>query len=583
MPLPEISGPLGKRNAAHLLRRATFGATNEELETFAALTPAQAINALFHQTLPDPQPPIDPKTGLEWVYSGVTDANSEGFELERYYLAWHLGQMMSAGVPANLSLAYGAREKIVFFLHTHFTTIKSKVFNIPALFFQNLLLRQFALDSDKDETFNIKTLTVKISVDNAMLRLLDGNLNVKGRVNENYARELLELYTIGRGLPGKVPEGLAPGDYYVFTEHDVRMAARVLSGWNANTDLTTIDDDTGLPRGRVRGSELNASAHDNEVKTFSERFNSQSVTPDPLLLNGANPTELSALDEIRQLIEIIYSSDETARNICWKIYRFFVYAPHDRWSAGNSVAFIDEHIISPMAETLRTNGFKIQPVIENLLRSEHFYHSGNAEVIDDNFGCIIKSPLDLAIGTLRSFGVTVPDMATDVDGFYRITQFLLRVADDLGMSFYEPYDVAGYEAYHQFPIYNRIWITPNSLAKRYDFIRKLFQNDSQSAVSIDVLDYVVTNFPGEAADARQLIIALAQTLLPMAENLTFDEGSDDYSALTARRLNYFKERFLQEFDEAYWTNRWNNGAGDLRDQLAFLFNAMLQSPEYQLA
>lgn len=583
MPLPELSGTLGIRNAAHLLRRATFGATKAELETFAALTPVQAMEALFHQTLPDPQPPIDPKTGIEWIYSGVTDANSEGFKLENYYLAWHLGQMMSAGVPANLSLAYSAREKIVFFLHTHFTTIKSKVFSIPALFFQNLLFRQFALDSDLDETYNIKNLTVKISVDNAMLRLLDGNQNVKGRVNENYARELLELYTIGRGLAGKIPDGLATGDYYVFTEQDVQAAARVLSGWNADLDFATIDKDTGLPRGRVRGSALNASSHDNDAKTFSHRFNSQSVIPDPTLLNGTNPTEASALDEIRQLIDIIYSSEETARNICWKIYRFFVHAPHDLWEPGNKVAYIDEHIITPMAEMLRSNGYKIQPVIENLLRSEHFYHSGNAEVVDDNYGSIIKSPLDLAVGTLRTFGVTVPDMNTDVDGFYRITEYLLRVVEDLGMTFYEPYDVAGYEAYHQFPIYNRIWITPNSLAKRYDFIRHLFQYEMPSTVSIDVLEYVSANFSAEASDARQLIIALARTLLPMAENLTFDGDADDNSTLTAQRLNYFMERFLQEFDEAYWTTRWNNGAGDLRDQLIFLFNAMLQTPEYQLA
>lgn len=583
MPLPELSGTLGRRNAAHLLRRATFGATKEELDTFAALTPAQAIESLFHQTLPDPLPPIDPKTGLEWMSTGATDANSEGFELEEYYLGWHIGQMMSAGVPSSLSLAYGAREKIVFFLHTHFTTIKSKVFNLRSLYFQNLLFRQFALDADKDETFNIKALTTKISVDNAMLRLLDGNLNVKGRVNENYGRELLELYTVGRGLAGKVPEGLESGDYYVFTEHDVQMAAKVLSGWDMDPDFLNIDEETGLPRGRVRGSALNATAHDNEIKTFSERFNGQSVTPDPLLLNGANPTEESAIDEIRQLIEIIYSSEETARNICWKIYRFFVYAPHERWSAGNSVAYIDENIVSQMADTLRSNGFKIQPVIENLLRSEHFYHSGNAEVVDDNFGCIIKSPIDLTIGTLRSFGVTVPDMSTDVEGFYKITGFLLRAISDLGLEFYEPYDVAGYEAYHQFPIYNRIWITPNSLATRYEFIRKILQSDSTFPVTIDVLYYVQSNFPTEASDARQLIIALAQTLLPMAENLTFDDDADDTSAITARRLNYFKERFLQEFDEAYWTNRWNNGAGDLRDQLVFLFNAMLQSPEYQLA
>ncbi|MFZ6014281.1 MAG: hypothetical protein ACOYXT_28325 [Bacteroidota bacterium] len=86
-----------------------------------------------------------------------------------------------------------------------------------------------------------------------------------------------------------------------------------------------------------------------------------------------------------------------------------------------------------------------------------------------------------------------------------------------------------------------------------------------------------------ASDARSLVIELAKYLLPVTDNLTFDDNADDTSGLTAKRLNYFKERFLQQFDEAYWTTRWNQGALDLRDQLEFLFNAMLQSPEYQLA
>ncbi len=583
MPLPEFAGTLGLKRAAHLLRRATFGATKAEIDQFAQLTPAQAVSQLFDLPVPEPLPPIDPQTGTEWMYSGVTDANSESFDLENYYLAWHVGQMMSAGVPADISLAYSAKEKVIFFLHTHFTTIKSKVGDSRALFFQNQLFRQYALDRDKDDTFNIKELTVKLSVDNAMLRLLDGNLNVKGRVNENYARELLELYTIGRGLEGKVPEGLPAGDYFVFTEHDVQMAALVLSGWDIDRDFATPDPDTTLPRGVVRGSVTNASAHDNTVKTFSERFANQAVTPDPLLLNGSDPTEASALDEIRQLIDLIYSREETARNICWKIYRFFVYAPHERYQPGNAVAYIDDNIITQMADTLVSNGFKIQPVIENLLRSQHFYDSGNADVVDDNFGGIIKSPLDLVVGSLRSFSVTIPDMQTDVEGFYAMTREIVSAVENLGMNFYEPFDVAGYEAYHQFPIYHRIWITPNTLARRYDFIRALFNSQNPGMFSVDALEYVTTNFSAQAADARALIIAIAQVLLPVADNLTFDDLADDTSGLTAQRLNYFKERFLQEFDEAYWTDRWNNAAGDLREQLELLFNAMLQSPEYQLS
>jgi hypothetical protein len=99
-----------------------------------------------------------------------------------------------------------------------------------------------------------------------------------------------------------------------------------------------------------------------------------------------------------------------------------------------------------------------------------------------------------------------------------------------------------------------------------------------------VYEYVQSNFSDAiASDARSLIVELAKYLLPLTDNLTFDENADDSASLTAQRLNYFKERFLQQFDEAYWTTRWTQSAPDLREQLEFLFNAMLQSPEYQLA
>src|SRR5690606_30473346 len=177
----------------------------------------------------------------------------------------------------------------------------------------------------------------------------------------------------------------------------------------------------------------------------------------------------------------------------------------------------------------------------------------------------------------------IPDMQADLEGFYSKTREMVSTVEYLGMNFYEPFDVAGYEAYHQFPIYHRIWITPNTLARRYDFVRNLFNSQNPGMFSIDALEYVTNNIAAQAADARALIMAVAQVLLPVADNLTFDDLDDDTSGLTARRLNYFKERFLQEFDEAYWTDRWNSAAGDLREQLECLFNAMLQSPEYQLS
>lgn len=581
MPLPEYSGTLGLKRAAHLLRRATFGATKQQIDSFAALTPAQAITLLFRQALPDPILPIDPETGQEWVLSGVTDANSDGGELEEFFKRWFVGQMMSAGIAPALSLAYSSREKLVLFLHTHFTTITSKVSNSRSLYFQNQLFRLFALDAlNPDPEINFKNLTVKVSVDNAMLRLLDGNLNVKGSVNENYGRELLELYSVGRGLEGTLPPSPGPGDYILYTEQDVQAAAKVLSGWDIDDTFSLIDIDTNLPRGTVKGSPTNASSHDNDPKQFSARFGNAVVQGDPLLQNGGNPTEASALDEIVQLVDLIYTKPETAKNICWKIYRFFVYAPH---TPAESLA-IDGPIITEMANTLASNNYKIQPVIENLLRSQHFYEAGAGTVMDDNFGGIIKSPLDLTIQTLRFFEVPIPDMTAATTEFYDATGEILGHVYTQAMSFYEPYDVAGYEAYHQFPIYHRFWITPNTLANRYNFIRSVITSTEPGMFKVNVFDFVKNNIPNAtAADARLLVMELAKYLLPVTDNLTFDDAADDTSGLTAKRINYFKERFLQTFDEAYWTTRWNEGAGDLRDQLEFLFNAIMQSPEYQLA
>jgi uncharacterized protein (DUF1800 family) len=582
MPLAEYSGTLGLKRAAHLLRRATFGATKNQIDAFAALTPAQAITQLYRQALPQPALPIDPKTGQTWLAipnTPNTDANSKDDVLQECFKGWFLAQMLSTGIAPNLSLAYSSREKLVLFLHTHFTTIQSKVASSKALYFQNQLLRFFALDAlSIDPKINIKELTVKLSIDNAMLKLLDGDLNVKGSPNENYARELHELYTIGRGLEGTLPPSTGQGDYILFTEQDVQAAAKVLSGWQADDDFATLDTETNLPRGKVKGSATNASSHDNTAKQFSARFNNAVIQGKTTLMNGGNATEASALDEIRQLIDQIYLKPETAKNICWKIYRFFVYAPHTQDA---SIA-TDNAIITEMANTLVASNYKIQPVIENLLRSQHFYEAG-AGVKDDNFGGVIKSPIDLVMGTLRMFDVQLPNMTTDTANFYKATAAIIGTVGSLGMNFYEPYDVAGYDAYHQFPIYHRAWITPNYLARRYDFIRSIVMSSQQGMFTVNVYTFVKNNFSASAPNARNLIIEMSKYFLPLTDNLSFDDATDDTATLTAKRLNYFKDRFLQQFDEAYWTTRWNQDAIDLRDQLEFLFNAMLQSPEYQLA
>jgi uncharacterized protein (DUF1800 family) len=582
MPLPLFSGTLGPKRAAHLLHRATFGPTKELIDSFANYTAAQAVTQLFQQPLPDPVLPIDPKTGKEWVLSGITDANKDS-DLNGYLKGWLLAQMLGQ----NQSLSYATREKIIFFIHTVLTTRFEKVDDSRAIYFQNQLFRLFAFDKNAGPKVNFKELAKKICVDNAMLIVLDGYLNVNGNPQENYARELHELYTIGRGLEGVFVPPNIPYDYGVYKEQDVQEAARVLSGWDVDLEsnkptsaFVNIDPDTLLPRGKVKGSKTNASAHDNGEKKFSDRFANKTIAPDPLLLNGTNATEASALDEISKLIEQIYAQPETVRNICRRIYRFYVYHAIDQT--------LDDSIIKGMADTFTASGFKIQPVLEELFQSQHFYDAAPG-VNDDNFGGIIKSPLDVMVGTMRFFNIQLPNYITAAEDFYKKTDGLLLTLESMGMHFYNPFDVSGYDAYHQYPIFHRSWIAPNYLTQRYNFIDKLIADSTTAGeLHIDVVKFVKDKFSNAiASNAKTLIIELAKYLLPVNENLTYTTGADTNSGLTAARMNYFLVTFLETFDadpQAAWTTRWNTNPNSdtVKGQLKNLFNAMLQSPEYQL-
>ncbi|HEY8401148.1 MAG TPA: DUF1800 family protein [Cytophagaceae bacterium] len=577
MPLTPYTGVLGKKHAAHLLRRATFAVSKAAIDSIAGLTPTQAIDILFRAT-PEPAPPVDPKTGVTWVDIPSTTANSGDPVLQGCVRKWALGVILGAGVSASDKLAFATREKIAFFLHTHYTTIMEVVGNSRASYYQNVLLRKYALDGGPEPYLNIKDLAKKISRDNAMIILLDGRLNVKGKPNENYARELFELFTIGKGLPGQIPDSTGEGDYGYFTEQDVQSAAKILSGYGIDDTFTTLDPDTNIPTGKIK---LNASQvanfHDNSNKQFSFRFDNKVISPDPSLLQAGQPTEASVLDELDQLIEMIFEQEETARHICRKIYRFYVY--HD------ITPQVESSIITEMATSLRANNYKIEPLIKELLTSTHFYDAGTSSVIDDQRGAIIKSPLDLVAQTLAFFEYELPDYTTNYTEFYNKTEKLLDMMEMQGMNFLNPFDVAGYDAYFQYPLFNRNWISANSLTRRYEFIHNIMTTESPMGINIDLFEYIRNNFSGSANDPDLLIRELASYLLPM---------SDENTEITTERLSYFKSRFfyigtvIPQEPLLFWQFSWANAdtipdsKTDARGMLQDLINAMLQSPEYQL-
>lgn len=544
--LNPISGTLGAQNAAHLLRRATLGPTLADIQTFSNLTPAAAFQQLI-QVQPTPDLPIDYLSGTDWVYPNTKHPDRFTNTLSDFTSAWWIENMRISG--ANLT------DRMVWFYHTHFPLIISRVENIPQFSLDYLrLLRFYALGNYKD-------LSKAICIDNAILIHLDGNLNIKGVPQENFGREFLELFTVGKG------DQVGPEDYTNFTEDDVKALTKALTGWGIDPSFQTIDPVTNLPTGKVKGNGTISSQHDVTDKQFSAAFNNQLIQT--ANVTGGNTTVQSVYDELDDVIDMIFNSPHTAKNICRRVYREFVYF--------EITPEIETDIIEPLSLILEQNNFEITSVLEVLFASEHFYDVDSVQTSDNNIGAIIKSPLDLLVGTMRLFDLEVPDKTTDLERHYTLYGQLLNQLELKGLNFLEPYDVAGYDAYFQVPDFQRYWISSNYLANRYKFAEFLINGftDGNGAVlmQLDFVQFVRDNCT-DPSDSNLLMQELVAWMLPIQ--------------LTTERFDYFKDTILlDQLSPINWSIEWNNYINtnddtNVRIQLERLALAMMQSPEYQL-
>jgi uncharacterized protein (DUF1800 family) len=347
--LDPVTGVLGREAARHLAERCLFGARRSDIDNIAALTVEQALDLLL--AVPQaPSPPVninpddtDVPLGETWVNAADVQAYRN---LRRKSLrSWWVGLI----IDQEPSLV----EKMVLFWHNHFVTEVPAVNRPRYLYDYNALLRNHALG-------NFKDLTGEMTVSTAMLKYLNGDENVAGSPNENYARELFELFTIGKGpLIGE-------GNYTNYTEQDILEAARVLTGWKIN--------------GTTQESWFNASKHDTGTKTFSEIYDNLVLT------NGGDR-------EYLELVSMIFSKKETARHLVRKLYRWFVYYIIDD--------SIESLVIEPLATTFYDNGFELIPVLRQLLSSEHFF--------DETYrACYIRNPYEHMAGTLRKLETVFP-------------------------------------------------------------------------------------------------------------------------------------------------------------------------------
>jgi len=333
------NGELGFTNAKHLLNRCLFGARKSEIEFIQNKTAEEAIDYLLLEPIGELPPPLGIKKSDEetpvsetWVN---TKYNSKYSSERKYsYNNWWIRRLLDQ----DISL----KEKMVLFWHNHFVIEDDVVSNTNFNYRYNKLLYNQAFG-------NFKTLAEEMTVNVGMLKYLDGDDNKTGAANENYARELFELFTIGKGPL------IEEGNYTNYTEHDIREAAKILTGWRTNSDTDT--------------TYFTPSRHDESDKVFSDIYNNFTISNE-----GKN--------EYKSLIQIIFLQKETARHLVRKLYRWFVYYRIDE--------NIEINIIEPLATLFVDNNFELKPLLKALLGSEHFFEenyqgSMNIKYISQSF------------------------------------------------------------------------------------------------------------------------------------------------------------------------------------------------------
>ena len=402
--LTEYNGQWTWREAAHLLRRCTFGPTEAEINQAVSDGMSATIDKLFTPWNPSLDGIDDWAEGAQFQ-AGPDTANGQTFQEFQQTQFSRRDGLVRWIVRSIKNSPVSIQERLRLFWHNHFTT------EVLVVRFPELLYEQYKL-FQQHMLGNFKQFAYDVTVDMAMLLYLDGirnfKINNRDNINENYSRELMELYTMG------VFDWEGNENY---SQDDVIAAARSLSGWQYNVDnvrnIVMVD----------RESVFKEFWWDNGEKTLMGQTG-RWKTPD--------------------VIDIIFEqrADQIAKFICEKIYRGFVF----------DVA--DKVVVEQMASTFRANNWELRPVFEQLLKSEHFYDV-------TNIGAMHKGPIDFIIGMVREMNLTDVPGLDDVANT-RVNRDLGTRLTTLGQVPYYPPNVKGWPG-------GRTWTSTSTLPVRQKF------------------------------------------------------------------------------------------------------------------
>jgi uncharacterized protein (DUF1800 family) len=534
--LDTYTTPLTAKTAAHLLRRATFGPTQQEIADFTGITATEAVQRLISNVSKtiNAAPPVDlepssPTYGQPFLKLPYLFDRS--FEMGYYVRYWWVAQMCEQNTfPSVL-------EKLTAFWQNHFVVAHSTIGEYRLLYMYLQSLRKGCLGSFRD-------LTITMSKDGGMLLYQNGNENEKDHPNENYARELQELFTVGqKDYAGNLN----------YTEGDVKAAAKVLTGWQVNTNWA------GDPPANV--ITYNPARHDTSNKTFSSFYQNR-VIQGRSDANGGDT-------ELTQLVDMLLGHKECPKFICRKLYRWYVNT--------NVTQDIEDNVIIPLANYFVENNFQIQPVLSRLLASQHFYDIAN-------IGAIIKSPAEYLIGSIRFFNQPVPNVATQPAGYRKYLEFVHWGMVGMQLSFLDQPAVFGSPAYYQIGL-SKNWINGATLVQRSahmdEFVYPNREIHPGYILGIDLMAWVRSLQPNFSDVQGSPAIEVEVVYDALTKNLFAVD-------LSAAQRNYLIDTVMMEgMNRSYWKGFWNAYRQNQADSSALyivtrLMRYLTRMAEYQI-
>ena len=558
--LGQYTGAWGQSEVMHLLRRTGFGLKKGRVEALLTMTMDAAVNEITDLTGPMTLPSATPlnnyqattpdnggiAAGADWTVSNMpyttasssADASTDSAR-RGSLLAWSWGRFLSDDITI--------REKMMMFWY-HFIPVNiydvegTVYYNSTAItYYYTKLLRENALGS-------FRSLIEAIAKHPAMLVYLGNQYSTAAAPNENFARELMELFTMG-----KVPT-------QNYTEPDVQAAAKCLSGWRCSNFRQAFTTPVAAQPYPVS---FNNSYHNGtNPKVFSTNFGTSAT-----IANSTSGAEFAAL------FNLLFTHQGTtiARYVCRRLYRFFVYYDID--------ANVEANVIVPLANVLLNNNWDILITVRTLLKSEHFFDTVNR-------GVMIKSPIDLVAGAARTLNINHTVGTLTLAQQYSLwTYFHNQARNNMEQGWLDVPNVSGWKAYYQTPSFYQNWINSNTILQRSKFLTAMVNGTTQQTVQLklDPIAWIQQFSPAVNIAVPE---DLLNTVIPYIVPVDLDPTYKDLLRTQTLQNNLASQPGVMN----PWTTAWNayvanpntSNTNTVRTRLTNMFNTLLQLAEAQL-